>query len=160
MRKQRGFSLIELLIVVAIILVIAAIAIPNLMTARVRANEAAAVATLRTINTAQTTYQMRYNTYADTLTKLGGNPNAPTQAAAGLIDFVLGCAAQPCPKSGFDFAIVNPIAAGNGDIVSYQLNAWPLSASTGQKSFCSDELSKMMFDPNAGNPPVCTTPIE
>ena len=159
MRKQLGFSLIELLIVVAIILVIAAIAIPNLMTARLRANESAAVATLRSINTAQATYQMRYNTYADTLTKLGGNPNAPTPAAAGLVDFVLGCAAQPCPKSGFNFAIVNPIAA-NGDIVSYQLNAWPLSASTGQKSFCSDELSKMMFDPNAANPPVCTQPIQ
>jgi prepilin-type N-terminal cleavage/methylation domain-containing protein len=160
MRLQRGFSLIEVLIVVAIILVIAAIAIPNLLTARLRANESAAVATLRTINTSQTTYQMRYNTYADTLTKLGGNPNAPTPAAAGLIDFVLGCPAQPCPKSGFQFAVVNTVVAPNGDIVGYQLNAWPLSASTGQKSFCSDELSKMAFDPNAGNPPVCTQPVQ
>src|SRR5438270_13707664 len=107
MRKQRGFSLIELLIVVAIILIIAAIAIPNLLAARIQANEASAVATLRTLNTAQTNYQIVYNSYADNLAKLGGNPMAPTANAAGLVDWLLGCPAQPCPKSGFNFAIVN-----------------------------------------------------
>ena len=74
MRKQRGFSLIELLIVVAIILIIAAIAIPNLLRARMAANEASAVSSIRTINTAEVTYNSTYPTvgFAPALVNLGG----------------------------------------------------------------------------------------
>src|SRR6185436_12309495 len=73
MRKPDGFSLIELLIVVAIILIIAAIAIPNLLRARIAANEASAVSSIRTIVGAEATYQLAYPTvgFADTLAQLG-----------------------------------------------------------------------------------------
>jgi type IV pilus assembly protein PilA len=158
MRMQRGFSLIELLIVVAIILIIAAIAIPNLLAARVQANEASAVATLRTLNTAEQNYQIIYNSYADNLSKLGGNALAPTANAAGLVDWLLGCAAQPCPKSGFNFAIINP--QGAPVVNAYDLIAVPMDPSTGRRSFCSSQLSTITFDPNAGNPPVCTRAIQ
>lgn len=158
MRKEHGFSLIELLIVVAIILIIAAIAIPNLMSARIQANEASAVATIRTLNTAQQNYQIVYATYADDLAKLGGNAMAPTQARAGLVDWILGCLNQPCPKSGFNFSIINP--QGAPIITAYQIIAVPADNSTGRRSFCSDQLSIITFDPNAGNPPVCTRAIQ
>jgi prepilin-type N-terminal cleavage/methylation domain-containing protein len=140
--NQKGFSLIELLIVVAIILIIAAIAIPNLLQARVAANEASAVASLRTINTAQITYATNYPTvgYAGTLTALAGTScSPPDETSACLIDTQLASGT----KSGYSFAST---AIGANPTGAYVITAMP-QGSNGNRSFCSTESAELFFDP-------------
>jgi prepilin-type N-terminal cleavage/methylation domain-containing protein len=144
MRKQKGFSLIELLIVVAIILIIAAIAIPNLMRARMAANDSSAAASERTIVTAEIGYFAAYPTigYAANLKALGGAvPCTPGTATGCLIDNNLALNGNPAGsgKSGYTFTAVPNVPAGGTIPIQFDTEAVPLSSQTGTKSFCAME---------------------
>ncbi|MGI9101101.1 MAG: prepilin-type N-terminal cleavage/methylation domain-containing protein [Terriglobales bacterium] len=135
MRREKGFSLIELLIVVAIILIIAAIAIPNMMRARMQANEASAVASVRTISTAETTYASTYPNvgYTCTLGELGPPASgvAMSSTAAGILDNVLASGV----KAGYTF---NLQGCSGTPVAQYTSTAAPVTVGgTGQRAFCS-----------------------
>jgi len=153
-KKNKGFSLIELLIVVAIILIIAAIAIPNLLRSRIAANEASAVGSVRTLNTAEITYNTTYPTVGFTgLGNLGpATGGTATSTAAGLIDANLASGV----KSGYSFTLAAD--ATTTPSASYQSTASPVTAgTTGQRYFCSDSSGVIQYNASAPTGATCAS---
>ena len=151
--KQKGFSLIELLIVVAIILIIAAIAIPNLMRSKMAANEASAVASLRTLNTSVVAFSTTYNTDPATLAALGPSA-APSSTAADLVDNLLGV--DPAQKSGYTITYT---AVAGTPITLYTILAVPQSTSTGQRKFFTDQSGVIRQTTDGTVPTASSGPI-
>jgi prepilin-type N-terminal cleavage/methylation domain-containing protein len=154
-KKQKGFSLIELLIVVAIILIIAAIAIPNLLRSRMAANEASAVGSVRTINTAAITFNSTYGDgFPPSMAAIGTTGTAAVSCAnAELLDSVL----TTGTKSGYTFALgvgTVAVAAANvpagcaaGWVDGYTITATPVTVgTTGQRAFCSDATGVIRYN--------------
>src|SRR5579863_2226734 len=132
---QLGFSVVEGVVLVAILLVIAAIAIPNLLHSNLSENESTAVSSLRTLNAACANYSMQYGGYPRNLSNLGPG-NSTDSASAGLIDAALAGGA----KSGYVFTY-SPGATGvGGNVLSYSISANPARAGTsGRRRFFSDQ---------------------
>jgi type IV pilus assembly protein PilA len=135
------------LIVVAIILIIAAIAIPNLPRAKMAANEASAVGSLRTINTSAVEYSTTYGGYPQTLLSLGGPAGgSATSTSAELIDAVLAGGI----KSGYTFACTTGSTDAAGNILTYALTATPTGVGiTGQRRFFTDQSGVIRGNPTA-----------
>jgi type IV pilus assembly protein PilA len=151
MRNRNGFSLIELLLVVAVILIISAIAVPNFLRSRQRANESSAVASIRVINTAAVTYSMTYPDlgFPATMGTLGGgNPCSASSTQACLVDDFL---AQGV-KAGYSFVLT-----GDGAVpsVMFTVTGTPqVIGSTGQRMFCTDQTGVIRYDPSGSG---CTS---
>jgi type IV pilus assembly protein PilA len=152
-RKQEGFSLIELLIVVAIILIIAAIAIPNLLRAKMAANEASAVASLRTLNTVIVEFSNTYGTDPSNLASLAP-ASTPSSTAADLVDNLLG--KDPAVKSGYSITYT---AIAGTPITQFTMVASPSTASTGQRKFFTDQSGVIRQTTDGSVPTASSTPI-
>jgi type IV pilus assembly protein PilA len=150
-RTDAGFTLVELLIVMSVILVLMTLALPKLMAVNIRANETSATASLRTLTTDENQYNSTYPThgYACTLAALGGKEGSgtPTPDAAQLISDDLASGR----KSGYTFSITCSDKTTNGGVDqfnSYVINAVPNAVGrTGNRGFCTDQTGEIHFDP-------------
>lgn len=158
---QAGFTLMELLIVMSIILILLAVAIPNFMNMRSHANETAAMEDMRTLYNEEIQFNTTYprDGFACNLAQLGGDPKAgpPTPQAAQLIPSDLASGF----KSGYKFAITNctKVTTNNQDTyTSFEVTAVPQQVGkTGHRGFCMDQNGQITADPSGGT--NCTQPI-
>lgn len=155
---QRGFSLIELLIVVAIILIIAAIAIPSLMKSKMAANEASAVESIRTITTAENTYAATCPDVGFSVSLQEMNTGAICVGAQNILDDILG-ASDPSFKSGYKFTYAATAVSGLN--TAFTLSAVPMSTgTTGQRGFYSDQTDVIRYTYDGSTPTNASSPLE
>ena len=165
MRKNGGFTLIELLIVITIILIIAAVAIPSLIQAKISADEASAVNTIRTLNTAQVSYQSIFPQvgYAPTIAALGPGASTgcttPSSANACLLDWVVAQATTAGnAKAGYYFA--QSVTTSGGVNTGYTIGGAPSGFNkSGVRGFCSNEDAVIRVTPALNGPPVTAVPV-
>jgi len=162
-QRESGFTLIELLIVMSIMLILMALAVPQMLKLKKHANETSAAQTLRTIGQAEMTYNSSYpaSGYACPLSALGGDPKsgAPSAQSAQLLDPALAANGQ---KAGYTFAVTcgSKVTINNQDVYnSYEVTGVPQTiGKTGDNGYCSDENNIVKIDPAGGT--NCTQPLQ
>jgi len=161
LEPESGFTLIELLIVMSIMPILMALAVPQMLKLKKHANETSATQTMRTIGQAEMTYDSSYHTYACPLSLLGGDPKsgAPSAQAAQILDPTLAASSQ---KSGYTFTITcgSKVTINNQDVYdSYDLVGVPQSIGhSGDNGYCSNENNIVKVDPAGGT--NCTQDIQ
>jgi type IV pilus assembly protein PilA len=161
-RKQRGFSLIELLVVVAIVLLIAAISIPSYLKAKASASETSvAVGTLKAVSAAEAIYANQFNMFSGSLGNLGGTPGATSTCAAFQSldnNLITSMTAGPWKGWTFTYTPTGTTIAGAGPCSGtsgnpgFVLTAVPLNPAQGARSFCTDESNGLHYDPALSAP--------